>query len=188
MEVPRGTLVRSRVVSDLSVTLSAALDDRLTGYLVLEPQDALLLDGETRAVLTLEEGVPVLAYDPASDADGADALADLAPPGPYQVEVYELDAAALAAAHESPEAPALTVPPALPAERLARDERLAERTREAAPDHRLDAEAADPVEAFLGDEETIDAIRERARAEAKERAAEWGLTDQLVDREGGADD
>jgi len=184
VEVPRGTLVRSRVVSDLAVTFESVLDEALTGYLVLEPQDALLLDGETRAVLTIEDGVPTLAYDPASDADGEAALTDLASPGPYRVEVYELDAAALAEAHDAPEAAELRVPPALPVERLAGDERLAARTREAAPDDRADAAAADPVEAFLADGETIDRIREEARAEARERAAEWGLDDQLVDGEG----
>ena len=186
MKIPRGSLLRSRVVSDPAVALAAALDRELTGYAILEPQDALLLGGETRGVLTFEEGVPVLAYDAASDDGGPDALADLAVPGPYSVELYELDAADLAEAHEAEE---LRVPPEMPAERLAGDRDLADRTREAAPDERLAADegSANPVEAFLADEEKIAAIREQAREEAHTRAEEWGLADELAAGEGDAD-
>lgn len=180
MKIPRGSLLRSRVVSDPAVALAAALDRELTGYAVLEPQDALLLGGETRGVLTFEEGVPVLAYDAATDAGGPDALADLAVPGPYSVELYELDAADLADAHATDE---LRVPPEMPAERLAGDRDLAARTREAAPEERLAADegSANPVEAFLADEEKIEALRQRAREEAHARAEEWGLDDALAD-------
>ena len=183
MKIPRGSLLRSRVVSDPAVVLSAALDRELTGYAVLEPQDSLLLDGKTRGVLTFEDGVPVLAYDAATDAGGPDALADLAVPGPYSVELYELDAADLAEAHEAGE---LRVPPEMPAERLVGDRDLADRTREAAPEERLadDEGDANPVEAFLADEEKIAAIREQAREEARTRAEEWGLAGELDEADG----
>jgi hypothetical protein len=71
----------------------------------------------------------------------------------------------------------------MPAERLAGDPALADSTRRAAPADRTSAEKRDArgdhgaVEAFLDDEEKIAAIRKRARKEARERAAEWGLSD-----------
>ncbi|RDI71341.1 hypothetical protein [Halopelagius longus] len=177
VQIPEGDLIRSRVVADAGVTLSAALDDELTGYAVVEPQDALLLGDGGRAVLTFEDGVPVLAYDPATDRGGSDALADFAAAGPYRVEVYELPASALDAAHGTDE---LRVPPTEPADRLADDPSLAERTREAAPADRLDAgEGQSAVEEFLADADRIEAIREEAREEAAARAEEWGLSDQL---------
>jgi hypothetical protein len=179
MRIPRGDLLRSRVVDDPGSTLSAALERRLTGYAVFEPQDTVLLGGETRGVVTFEDGVPVLAYCPDTDRGGADALADVAGPGPYSVDLYELDRTALAEAHEADD---LRVSPGLPAERLGGSRDLVTRTREAAPEERLgsdDDTAA--VEAFLDDEAQIAAIRERAREEAQARAAEWGLTDALDD-------
>ena len=186
MKIPRGRLVRSRVVSDVGATLEAALDAELTGYAVFEPQEALLLGEETRGVLTFNAGVPVLAYETTTDRGGSDALADLAVPGPYSVEVYQLDPAALAEAHDTPE---LTVPPGMPADRLAGDPDLAARTRDAAPEsRRADRDDASAVEAFLADEDKLAAIREQARDEARARAAEWGLTDHLADEEGDADD
>ncbi|MFC6826536.1 hypothetical protein [Halopelagius fulvigenes] len=179
VRIPEGDLIRSRVVADAGVTLSAALDGELTGYAVVEPQDALLLGDGGRAVLTFEDGVPVVAYDPSTDRGGSDVLADFAAAGPYRVEVYELPASALEAAHRTDE---LRVPPTEPADRLAADPTLAERTREATPDERLEAER-DPsaVEAFLADADRIEAIREEAREEAAARAEEWGLSDQLDD-------
>lgn len=177
MRLPEGDLVRSRVVSNPGAALSTALDRRLTGYAVFRPQDSLLLGGDRRAVLTFEDGVPVLAYDAASDRGGADALGDLAVPGPYKVELYELPVDALAEAHDTPE---LRVSPGMPAEELAADSELAERTRSLAPADRDDDETdRTAVEAFLADEEKIDAIRKQAREEAERRAAEWGFTDQL---------
>ncbi|MFB6096535.1 MAG: hypothetical protein ABEJ74_04020 [Haloferacaceae archaeon] len=177
VEIPQGSLVRSRVVADPGVALADALDRELTGYAVLAPQDALLLDAETRGVLTFEDGVPVLAYERGSDSGGPAALGALAVPGPYSADLFELPAAALATAHESTD---LRVQPGLPADRLAGDADLAERTRAAAPDDRRDAPVEeDPVAAFLADEEKIAAIRADAREEARERADEWGLADQL---------
>jgi hypothetical protein len=179
MKIPRGDLIRSRVVDDPGTTLSAALERSLTGYAVLEPQDTVLLGETTRGVVTFEDGVPVLAYCTDTDRGGADALADVAGPGPYSVDLYELDRADLAAAHEADD---LRVSPGLPAERLGGDRDLVTRTREAAPDGRLgndDDTAA--VEAFLDDEAQIAAIREQAREEARARAEEWGLSGVLDD-------
>ncbi|MFB6108715.1 MAG: hypothetical protein ABEJ82_07725 [Haloplanus sp.] len=178
MKIPRGRLVQSRVVDDPGVALRTALDRELTGYAVFEPQDALLLGDGTDGVVTFEAGVPVLVYATDADRGGVDALADLAVPGPYSVELYELDADALAAAHESDD---LRVPPGLPADRLTDDRDLVARTREAAPDDRLGDDDASAVEAFLEDDEQIAAIREQARTEARSRAEEWGLTDALDD-------
>ncbi|MFO8114508.1 MAG: hypothetical protein R6U01_03960 [Halorubrum sp.] len=181
LRIPRGTLLRSRVVSDVATTLSRALDRELTGYATLVPQETLLLEGDARGVLTFADGVPVLAYNTVSDSGGPDALAELAVPGPYRVELYAVDDEGLAAAHEEE---ALRVAPGAAATELADDPTLADRTREAAPDERLadpEADDADAVAAFLADDDRIEAIREQARAEAAERADEWGLDAALAD-------
>ena len=185
MNVPRGRLVHSRVVDDPGLVLASALDRRLTGYAVLEPQDALLFDDGARGVMTFEQGVPVLVYDATTDRGGPDVLADLAGPGPYSVELYELPREELDAAHDTP---ALRVAPATPAERLAGDPALAARTREVAPESRLDEQpAGSAVEAFLADEAKIEAIRAQAREEAQQRAAEWGLDAVTSDVDAGGD-
>jgi hypothetical protein len=194
-DLPDGTLVRSRVESDPAAPLSAALDRELTGYAVLEPQDALLLDAEGAGVVAFEDGVPRFAYHTGTDRGGPAALADLAVPGPYDVTLREADdaPAVLSAAERSDR----RVPPGQVADRLAGDPDLAERTREAAPTALLrdegddgdatptgapeseDEESMNAVEAFLEDEEKIDAIRDRAREEAEERAEQWGLDGEL---------
>ena len=182
MKLPSGRLVRSRVVTDPRTVLVDALDRALTGYAVLEPQDALLLDDEGAGVVTLEDGVPVVAYHTGTDRGGPPALADLAASGPYRLELYALAAADLAAVHDRDR---FRVPPGMAAERLAGDQSLADRTRERAPADRL-ADSADrgtdesdrsagAVEAFLDDEEKIAAIREQARRQAHRRADEWGF-------------
>ncbi|MFC6836801.1 hypothetical protein [Halomarina ordinaria] len=177
LPIPRGELLRSRVVADVAVALEDALDRSLTGYALLAPQEALLLDDGDPLVLTFEAGVPVLAYHVGTDAGGARALADLAPLGPCRLDLFELPPSALAAAHDTPE---LRVSPGTPAERLGGDPSLAERTRERAPDDATDdGDDLDALTAFLEDEERIDAIREQARTEAERRAAEWGLDDHL---------
>jgi hypothetical protein len=186
MRLPDGELLRSRVVDDLGIALEAALDRRLSGYAVLEPQDTLLSDGDGAGVLTFADGVPVLAYATATDRGGPPALADLAVPGPYRVRLVTVPDGDLDALHDTP---SLTVPPAMPAQRLAGDADLADRTRRRAPAGRTSApestaiadgdEQGEPgaLEAFLDNEEKIEAIREQARAEARERASEWGLED-----------
>jgi hypothetical protein len=175
VDIPHGTLVHSRVVDGVGVALRGAFDRSLTGYAVLTPQAGLLLD-EDACVFTFVDGVPVLAYDVASDAGGTDALTAVPADGPCRVDLYDLPERALATAHETT---ALRVPPGAPADHLAGDDALAERCRERAPDDRVDDPATDPLEAFLADEERIDAIREDAREAAERRAAEWGLDDHL---------
>lgn len=179
MKLPRGRLQRRRVVEDMATPLANALATDLTGYARLESQEALLLSADGVGVLTFAEGVPVVAYHTGTDAGGPAALADIAAAGPYRVERYELDVETLAPVHDAAD---LRVPPGMPAERLAGDPALADRTRAAAPDwtgEAVEAEApADgpgAVEAFLEDEAKIEAIRERAREEATERAREWGF-------------
>jgi hypothetical protein len=178
MKLPRGQLRKSRVVTDPRATLADVLDRELSGYAIFESQESLLLDAEGRGVVTFEAGIPVLAYHTGTDRGGPPALADLAVPGPYHVSLFELNAEALAEVHD---AAALRVPPGMPAERLAGDPALADSTRRAAPADRTasEDERADhsAVEAFLEDEQKIDAIREQAREEAAERAAEWGFDD-----------
>lgn len=179
MNLPRGEVVRSRVVDDPGGPLGTALDRGLDGYLVFEPQGSILLDEEVAGVVTVADGVPVLAYEERGDHGGRSALDALAGPGPFRAELYAVGAA-IERVHDRDDG-RLAVTPGAPAERLADDPALAERTRERAPDDRLDAnEDPDAVESFLADEERIEAIRERARAEAQARAEEWGLTDQLA--------
>lgn len=182
MKLPRGRLDRSRVVTDPRDTLADVLDRELTGYAVFESQETLLLDGEGRGVITFTDGVPVLAYHTGTDRGGPPALADLAIPGPYHVSLYALDAADLESAHDAAD---LRVPPGMPAERLGGDPALADSTRRAAPEERLSATADDAtatanraaeqsaVEAFLDDAEKIEAIKQQARSEARERAQQW---------------
>ena len=82
----------------------------------------------------------------------------------------------------------LAGPPGMAAERLTGDPTLAERTRAAAHDDCPTGVAAQgegpesAVEAFLADQGKVEAIREQARAEARQRAEEWGLEDELADR------
>jgi len=180
MRLPQGRLRKSRVVTDPREPLAEVLDRAATGYAVFEPQDSLLLDADGRGVVTFTDGVPVVAYHTGTDRGGPPALADLAVPGPYHVSVFELDAADLAPVHDVDE---LRVPPGMPAERLAGDPALADSTRRASPGDRPATPGSDggddhgAVEAFLEDEEKIAAIREQARQEAQQRAAEWGLND-----------
>jgi len=187
--------------------LEDALDRRLDGYAVVEPQDALLLDGGA-GVLGFRGGVPVGAHHAGTGRGGPAALADLsdAAERPCRVELHALDDDRPLRVFDHDR---LRVGAATPAERLAGDTALAARTRRVVDDRRrvggrgVDAassapvdppggdagdadrkpteEPTDPVVAFLEDEEKVAAVRERARRQARERAAEWGLTDQLED-------
>lgn len=173
MRLPTGRLLRERVVEGIGTVLSTALDAGLTGYALLESQDALLLDADGVGVLTFEDGVPVVAYHTGTGSAGPDALADIAVAGPYRLELYALDADALADVHDST---GLAVSPELPAERLAGDPELAEQTLQATPESReVDDGGDNPVEAFLDDEEKIETIQQRAREQARDRAEEWGF-------------
>jgi len=169
---PEGELLRSRVVTDLGPVLEDALDRRLDGYAVLAPRGALLGAADDRGVLTFEEGVPALAYHAGTDRGGPPALADVGA-GPYRVELH-----AVAGGLDLPGATSeLGVPPGMPAERLAGDASLAERTRAAAGADRGGDGGA--LAAFLEDEAAVERIRESAREEAAQRAAEWGFEDAL---------
>lgn len=173
MKLPRGRLLRRRVVTDPATPLVTALETDLTGYARLESQDALLLDADGVGVLTFADGVPGAAYHTGTDAAGSAALADIAVAGPYRLELFELPGETLETVHEADD---LRVAPGAPAERLAGDPDLAARTREAAPaDRPTDDAGAGAVVAFLEDEQKVEAIRERAREEAERRAAEWDL-------------
>lgn len=177
MNLPRGTLLRKRVVSDIGTVLATVLDDEVTGYLRLEPQDVLLLDAEGTGVLTVEDGIPATAYHTGTGTGGIDALSHIAVAGPYRVELYRLDTEILDEVHGTD---SLSVRPGLPAEQVAGDPELAERTRVAAPQDRVDPDveerdALDAVETFLEDEETVEEIKSRAREEAARRADRWGL-------------
>lgn len=173
MNVPQGRLRRHRVVTDLTTPLERALDDELTGYARLEPQDTLLLDGDGAGVITFEDGVPTVAYHTETEAGGAEALTDIAVAGPCRVELYELDDDELAEIHETTE---LAVEPGAPAEQLAGDADLARRTRERAPADQTEIDSDhDAVSAFLDDKERIAEIKDAARAEAQSRASDWGF-------------
>jgi len=131
--LPTGRLVRSRVVTDLGSVLADALDRRLDGYAVVEPQEALLLGADGAGVLGFRGGVPVGAHHAGSGRDGPAALADLAAAGPYSVELRAVeDAAALGAFDRE----RCRVGAATPAERLAGDQALAARTRRVVDDRR----------------------------------------------------
>ncbi len=177
MNLPQGRLHRRRVVSDLGALLEDVLEDELTGYVRLHSQEVLLLDAEGVGVLTFENGVPVLAYHTGSGRSGEDALSDMAVVGPFRIELYELDITVLADAQDDP---TLRIEPGLPAERLAGDVELAQRTRSRAPTERVGVsdegtDKLDAVEAFLDDEERISDIRDAARREAQTRASDWGF-------------
>lgn len=168
----------ARVVEDAATALALVLDRDLTGYAEFTPQDALLLDDDGAGVLAFEDGVPTHVKHSGSGRGGDAALADLAVPGPLRVECYA------GGDPPVPETDQFAVAPGTPAERLAGDSALADRTRAAAPSDRTQtgaAESMDAVAAFLEDDEKIDALRERASEEATERADEWGFGDQLAD-------
>jgi len=163
-------LVHARVVADPGAALADALDRELTGEAVFLPGATVLLDDAARGIVALDSGVPVRAYHTGTGRDGADAIADLAGAGPYRVELYDAD---------EPGERGGPVAPGVPAEVLGDDPDLAERTRAAAPEDTPDAgESVDALEAFLADEGKIEAIKERAREEARRRADRWGFDDR----------
>jgi len=170
-------LTFARVVDDTAAALSLALDRELTGHAVLTPQDALLLDDDGAGVVAFTDGVPTHVHHTETGRGGAPALASLAATGPLRVECYAGDDGSV------PRTDRTAVAPGTPAERLAGDDELAARTRDAARAADIDDadanDAGDPdaVEAFLADEQKVEAIRDRAREEARERAEEWGFDD-----------
>lgn len=174
MTLPSGRATFDRVVTGLTEPLAAALDRELTGYAEVVPQAALLLDVSGSGVLWFEDGVPTHAAHTGTGVTGTDVLAELAATGPFRVRLVALPESDLAA---RPDGAAL--PADAPAERLAGDEALATRTRERAGsvEARPGEQGLDAVEAFLEDDQKIRAIRERARAEAKRKADDWGFAE-----------
>lgn len=172
MTLPSGEISFDRVVTALDEPLSAALERSLTGYAEVVPQAALLLDATGSGVLWFDDGVPTHATHTGTGGTGTDVLAELAATGPFRVRLVAVTGPAL---ERRPSG--ATLPPDAPAERLAGDESLAARTRKRAgtTTRRSNDEGLDAVEAFLADDEKIRAIRDRARAEAKRKAGEWGF-------------
>ena len=177
--IPDGDLVRARVVTDLAAPLEDALDRRLDGYAVLASRDAMLADDEDRGVITFEAGVPALSYHVGTDRGGPPALADIGA-GPHRLELYHLDPAHLEVPHATDE---LRVPPGMPADRLAGDPDLADRTRRVADEPSAPHDDG-ALAAFLEDEAAIEDIRETARAEAERRAEEWDFEAALEEPRG----
>lgn len=174
IELPAGDLAFSRVVPDASAALTAALDRRHTGYAVLTPSDALVLDDGTQAVLGFRDGIPTHAIS--EHEHGAGALAAAATPGPLRVTLHDCDPPITR--------PGARIEPDTPARQLAGDDELASRTRDAAParDPAIDestipdaGDDLDAVEAFLADEDAIARLKSQAREEAERRAKEWGF-------------
>ncbi|PSQ44468.1 hypothetical protein BRD17_04090 [Halobacteriales archaeon SW_7_68_16] len=198
LPVPSGRLLRSRTVADPGVVLADALDRTHTGYVIFERgPDALVTDSD-RLVVTIVDGCPRGAAATDGTA-GETALALLDATDPVRVEVHAADRTALGAAHDD----ATIVPPDAPARRLGADD-LARRLRDHAPDDRVpdrsspkpddgdgddgterheDAAptAHDSLSAFLDDAERIERLKEQARADARDRAAELGLDAHLED-------
>ena len=170
-----GTLRVRRVVTDLGGTLDDALDWGVTGYLRVE-SEGLLRDVGGATVLTLDRGVPAAAATTGGERVGADALAQAGADGLSRLELRELDGGSFPGFHNRDEA---RIPPTLPAKQLVGDSDLVERTREAAPDGRVDpgegSGGLDAVESFLDDADAIASIRDRARTQARQRADEWGF-------------
>ncbi|MDR5656724.1 hypothetical protein RH831_05970 [Halodesulfurarchaeum sp. HSR-GB] len=169
MSRPEGQARFDRVVMDVGEPLWEALETELVGYGEIQPQAGLFGDGAGRCVLWFDEGVPVSVRHTGTGRSGSEALADIAETGPYRVRLVETADVETVQHGE--------IPPAAPAERVVGDADLADRTREAAddpepaePDAELDA-----VEAFLADDEKIEAIQKRAAMEARKRAEEWGF-------------
>ena len=170
MTLPSGQPCFDRVVMAVDEPLAEALDRELTGYGVIVPQAGLLGAGTGKGVIWFDSGIPCSARHTGTGRTGSEALADIAETGPYRVRL--VDTALPETVRER-----ASLAPGAPAERVAGDPDLAERTRQAAggnstanSDGELDA-----VEAFLADEDKIEAIQQQAAAEARNRAAEWGF-------------
>jgi hypothetical protein len=195
MVLPEGRHVEDRVVADPSETLRTALSEGVTGYVTVDPVDGDAAD-DAGGVITFRAGVPVAVRSTRGRA-GPRALADLVTSGMYHVELVAAPADEIRSVERGGR-----VQPGMPAERLAGDPDLADRTREVAPDEWVEerpttvtsgespgrwsadpgataVDGGDAVAAFLEDEKKIARIREEAREQARERAAEWGLTDHL---------
>jgi hypothetical protein len=187
MSLPEGRFHTRGVVTDLREPLTEALDSTVTGYVCVE-SDRLLLGEGGATVLTFEAGVPVAATHTEHDSIGADALANAAVERLHRYELREVPAGKLPGFHHSDQA---RIPPVLPAEQFVGDSELITRTRDAAPESRLQETTRDEpglaaVESFLDDTNAISTIRDRARSEAHERADQWGFDTVEADDPDGA--
>jgi hypothetical protein len=187
MNLPEGRTYTPGASTDLREPLDEALESAMTGYLRIT-SDGLLLDEGGATVLTFEAGVPVAATHTERDTTGADALVDAAVEGVYWYELGKIPAEELPEFHDSDRA---RIPPVLPAEQFAGDSDLVARTRDVAPESRLQEPATDEpglaaVESFLEDADAISTIRDRARSEAHERADQWGFDTVEADDPGSA--
>lgn len=169
MNRPAGQTRFDRVVMSLSDPLWEALETTLVGYGEIVPQAGLLGDEAGQCLLWFDRGVPVGATHTGTGRTDSEALADIAETGPYRVRLVEI--ADRDQIHEG------TLSPAAPAEQVVGDPELARQTRAVTDDPEPAAfgEELDAVEAFLADEEKIEAIQERATLEAQKRAEEWGF-------------
>ncbi len=175
MSLPSGQPCFDRVVMSVDEPLAEALERELTGYGVIIPQAGLLGEATGKGILWFDRGVPCSARHTGTGRTDSEALADIAETGPYRVRLVDVVLPETVRERDS-------LAPGAAAERVAGDPELAERTRRAAggtastdPDAELDA-----VEAFLADEDKIEAIQQQAAAEARTRAAEWGF-DAIAD-------
>lgn len=170
MSRPDGQPRFDRVVMSVADPLQEALEAELLGYGEIVPQAGLLGDEAGCCVVWFDDGVPVSARHTGTGRTDSAALADIAETGPYRVKLVAVEDPT--AVRKSDLAPGAV------AEQVLGDTDLADRTRE-----RADADGSGPgedeldaVEAFLADEEKIEAIQKRARLEARQRADEWGLS------------
>lgn len=169
MSRPEGQTQFDRVVMTLEAPLREALETELRGYGEIVPQAGLLGDEAGHCVLWFDGGIPVGATHTGTGRTDSAAVADIAETGPYRVKLVETaDQVQIRDGDLSP---------AVPAEEVLGDAELARRTRELAVPEETAASGTelDAVEAFLADEEKIEAIQQRAAMEARKRAEEWGF-------------
>jgi len=182
LRIPRGDLLRSRVVSDVgTTTLARALDRELTGYATLVPQETLLLEGDdARGVVTFADGVPVLAYNTVSDG-GPDALAESsrsrAPIASNCTRSRMARSRNRPRGRRAPRRPA----PRRPNSPTTKRSPTGPRRR---PEERLDAgrdDDSDAVAAFLEDDERTDRSANRRAQRGGRAGVRVGLDDALAE-------
>lgn len=169
MSRPDGQARFDRVVMSVADPLWEALETELVGYGEIVPQAGLLGDEAGHCVLWFDHGVPIRAHHTGTGRTDSEALADIAETGPYRVRLVELS--------DPEQLRTGDLAPTAPAEQMLGDAELATRTRTVAdpPESPDPGDELDAVEAFLADEDKIEAIQKRAAMEARQRADEWGL-------------
>jgi hypothetical protein len=169
MTRPAGQARFDRVVMSVADPLWEALETELVGYGEIVPQAGLLGDEAGHCVLWFDHGVPVRAHHTGTGRTDSEALADIAETGPYRVRLVELA--------DPDQLQTGDLAPTAPAEQVIGDAELASQTRAVADtsDPAEPGDELDAVEAFLADEDKIEAIQKRAAMEARQRADEWGI-------------